>query len=126
MDFGNLGWKFPPTFNKYSKSVETVSDKDSIRESLYVLLTTTRGERLMVLDYGCDINTLAFKNLDLNLTTFIQNNIKTSIIKWEPRVDVSNVTVTQLEGGEGVIEIKIEYKIKRTNEKDSLIFTYSF
>ena len=113
MDFGNLGWKFPPTFNKYSKSVETVSDKDSIRESLYVLLTTTPGERLMVLDYGCDINTLAFKNLDLNLTTFIQNNIKTSIIKWEPRVDVSNVTVTQLEGGEGVIEIKIEYKIKR-------------
>ena len=126
MDFGNLGWKFPPTFNKYSKSVETVSDKDSIRESLYVLLTTTRGERLMVLDYGCDINTLAFKNLDLNLTTFIQNNIKTSIIKWEPRADVSNVTVTQLEGGEGVIEIKIEYKIKRTNEKDNLIFTYSF
>lgn len=126
MDFGNLGWKFPPTFNKYSKSVETVSDKDSIRESLYVLLTTTRGERLMVLDYGCDINTLAFKNLDLNLTTFIQNNIKTSIIKWEPRVDVSNVIVTQLEGGEGVIEIKIEYKIKRTNEKDNLIFTYSF
>ena len=126
MDFKSLGWKFPPTFNKYSKTVETVSDKDSIRESLYVLLTTTRGERLMVLDYGCDINTLAFKRLDLNLTTFIQNNIKTAIIKWEPRIEISNVIVTQLKDGEGIINIKIEYKIKRTNEKDSLVFTYNF
>jgi phage baseplate assembly protein W len=126
MDFKILGWKFPPTFNEYSNTVEMVSDKESIKESLYVLLTTTPGERLMVLDYGCDLNVLAFKKLDLNLTTFIQNNIKSAIIRWEKRIDVTNVKVSQIEDDNGIIKIDIEYIIKNTNETDVLSFIHNF
>ena len=67
-----LGWKFPIEFNIYSKSVEcTNSLYESVRNSLYILLTTTQGERLMELEYGCNVNSIMFKTLDLNLKTFI-------------------------------------------------------
>ena len=56
-----LGWKFPPSFNKFSKSVDVVYNENSIKESLYILLTTIPGERLMELDYGCDIHSTLFK-----------------------------------------------------------------
>ena len=76
MSSGFIGWKFPVVFNKYSRSVDVVDSlDDSIKESLYVLLTTTPGERLMELEYGCNIKSIAFKPLDLNLKTYISNNI---------------------------------------------------
>ena len=119
-----LGWKFPITFNKYSKTVDnTTSLEESIKTSLYLLLTTTQGERIMELEYGCDLNSIMFKPLDLNLKTFISNNIKSAIQKWEPRVNVLDVEVTN-ERNDPVISINVKYKIIETDIVDSLNFEY--
>lgn len=121
-----LGWKFQPSFNSYSKTVDMVSDKQSIKESLYVLLNTVPGERLMTLDYGCDLNYLAFKNLDLNTITLVQNNIKSAIARWEKRIDNVEVIVKQNDTCSEVVDINISYKIKNTEENDSYLFTYTY
>ena len=119
-----LGWKFPITFNKYSKTVDnTTSLEESIKTSLYLLLTTTQGERIMELEYGCDLNSIMFKPLDLNLKTFISNNIKSAIQKWEPRVNVLDVEVAN-ERNDPVISINVKYKIIETDIVDSLNFEY--
>lgn len=119
-----LGWKFPITFNKYSKTVDnTTSLEESIKTSLYLLLTTTQGERIMELEYGCDLNSIMFKPLDLNLKTFISNNIKSAIQKWEPRVNVLDVEVAN-ERNDPVISINVKYKIIETDTVDSLNFEY--
>lgn len=119
-----LGWKFPINFNKYSKSVDSTNSlEESIKTSLYLLLTTTRGERIMELEYGCDIASIMFKPLDLNTITFISNNIKSAIKKWEPRIDVLNVNVTS-ERNDPVVSINVKYKIIETDTVDSLSFNY--
>ena len=119
-----LGWKFPITFNKYSKTVDSTNSlEESIKTSLYLLLTTTQGERIMELEYGCDLNSIMFKPLDLNLKTFISNNIKSAIQKWEPRVNVLDVEVTN-ERNDPVISINVKYKIIETDTVDSLNFEY--
>ena len=119
-----LGWKFTITFNKYSKTVDnTTSLEESIKTSLYLLLTTTQGERIMELEYGCDLNSIMFKPLDLNLKTFISNNIKSAIQKWEPRVNVLDVEVAN-ERNDPVISINVKYKIIETDTVDSLNFEY--
>ena len=121
-----LGWKFQPSFNNYSKTVDMVSDKQSIKESLYVLLNTVPGERLMTLGYGCDLNYLAFKNLDSNLITLVQNNIKSAIARWEKRIDNVDVVIKQDSTCGEVIDINISYRIKNTEENDSYLFTYTY
>ena len=47
------GWKFPPVFSKESAAVEMVNAAEDIRESLWILLSTAPGERVMVPEFGC-------------------------------------------------------------------------
>ena len=119
-----LGWCFPPSFNKFSKSIDISSDEESIKESLYILLNTIPGERLMELDYGCDIQSILFKPLDLNIKTFLSNNLKASILKWEQRIDVNNIEITG-DTVNGILNINIVYSIKENGKVDNLEFTYN-
>ena len=120
-----VGWKFPPSFNLFGGNVDVVKGAPSIKESLFTLLTTVPGERNMELDYGCDINSLAFGVLDQNTKTFMTNNIKDAIAKWEKRITVDEVTLSQDNGEVGKIHIKISYTILDDNNKGEFLFDYS-
>ena len=120
------GWKFPPAFNVYSKTVDTVNGDQSIKESLQVLLTTIPGERLMELDYGCDLSVLAFKTLDTNLVTFMTNNIRQAIERWEKRINVQEILIDQVNDIDGVVKITIQYVVLKTTQSESFVLNYSF
>jgi phage baseplate assembly protein W len=119
------GWKFPPSFNLYGGNVEIVRGNQSIQESLFTLLTTVPGERNMELDYGCDVNSLAFGVLDQNTKTFMTNNIKDSITKWEKRIRVDKVELSQENSDIGKIHIKISYTVLQNNNKGEFAYNYS-
>jgi phage baseplate assembly protein W len=79
----------------------------------------------MELEYGCDINSLAFGILDQNTKTFMTNNIKDAIAKWEKRINVDEVVLSQDNGEVGKIHIKISYTILDDNNKGEFVFDYS-
>ena len=120
-----VGWKFPPSFNLFGGNVEVVSGNQSIQESLFTLLTTVPGERNMELEYGCDVNSLAFGVLDQNTKTFMTNNIKDSITKWEKRIRVDKVELSQENGDIGKIDIKISYTVLQNDNKGEFVYNYS-
>lgn len=121
------GWKFPVSFNVYSKSVETVnSDETSIRESLIVLLSTTIGERNMVDNYGCNVMDMAFQKIDTNMITFMTNNIRMAIDKWEKRIIVNNVFLKYHQENQEYLSIKIDYTIKNNSQNEILDFNFNF
>jgi uncharacterized protein len=126
--FIGVGWGFPPSFDRYSKSVEMVQDEIDIHQSLQVLFTTTPGERTMELNYGCDLSPLAFQRLDLNLKTFMINNIKEAIKRFEPRIRVTEIKLDIGESDDiaGTTTIYVSYIIKSTNMPGNLIYPYSF
>lgn len=124
-DNGLIGWKFPPTFNLFGGNIDVVRGEQSIKESLFTLLTTVPGERNMELDYGCDINSLAFSVLDQNTKTFMTNNIKESIAKWEKRIRVDDLILSQENGDIGKIQIKILYTVLQNDNKGEFLFDYS-
>lgn len=120
-----VGWKFPPSFNLFGGNVEVVNGNQSIQESLFTLLTTVPGERNMELEYGCDVNSLAFGVLDQNTKTFMTNNIKDSITKWEKRIRVDKVELSQENGDIGKIDIKISYTVLQNDNKGEFVYNYS-
>ena len=124
--FLGTGWGFPPAFDKYSKSVEMVKDEIDIHQSLKILFNTTPGERTMELDYGCDLSPLAFQRLDLNLKTFMINNIKDVIARYEPRIKVTEVKLETEDDTTGTINIHVNYVIKSTNTIGNLAYSHSF
>ena len=63
--FLGRGWSFPPTFDRKVGGVQMLEHEDDIASSLHILLSTARGERIMVPQYGCNMDELVFENLDM-------------------------------------------------------------
>jgi len=118
------GWKFPPVFSKESAAVEMVSAADDIRESLWILLSTSPGERLMVPEFGCALWRMVFEKLDPTTITEMEELVRRAILNWEPRVDVDAVTVEADPAVEGLVRIDVTYTIRRINTRSNLVFPF--
>ncbi len=88
------GWAFPPTFSRPAASVEMASDDVDVRQSLWILLSTALGERIMLPQYGCAIWQLVFRNVTTGFKTQVAEAVRQAIVDWEPRVDLGEVDVT--------------------------------
>jgi len=83
------------TFKKHpvSDDLVTVKDKAAIVQSITSLLFTQKGERLFQPDLGCDIYGSLFEPLDYITAGVIRSQINETIIKYEPRIRVDDVSV---------------------------------
>ncbi|WP_074405566.1 MULTISPECIES: GPW/gp25 family protein [Aquimarina] len=122
--FLGTGWGFPPEFNKTAKHVLMTSNEEDIKKSLEILLTTRLGERIMVPNYGCNLDELLFKPLDRTLKTFVIELIKTAILYHEPRIDVIKIDISETDELEGKLLVKIDYLIRSTNSRRNVVFPF--
>ncbi len=125
--FLGRGWSFPPTFNVETGLVEMVSDIKDIEQSLYILLSTSIGERVLQPNYGCNLNDYMFDALNNSLIGIIKHHVENSILYYEPRIIAENVTVTgpdSTELFEGKFTISIEYSIPEINSRFNYVYDY--
>lgn len=121
--FLGSGWSFPPSFDKNSKTVELVSDVEDINQSLEILLSTRLGERIMLPQYGCNLEQLVFETMNRSFETYITDLVRTALIYHEPRIDLESVTYENNQT-EGILLIIINYKIRITNSRSNFVFPF--
>ena len=122
--FLGRGWGFPPEFNKGTQAVKMLEDEADIKSSLEILLSTRLGERIMVPGYGCNLDELLFKPLNLTLKTFVVDLIKTAILYHEPRIDVNRINIDPTNELEGVLLINIDYTVRTTNSRKNIVYPF--
>jgi hypothetical protein len=122
--FLGRGWGFPPEFNRATKAVGMLEDEADIKSSLEILLSTRLGERVMVPDYGCNLDELIFKPLTLTLKTFVIDLIKTAILYYEPRIDLNKIAIDPTDELEGVLLINLEYTVRATNSRKNMVYPF--
>lgn len=122
--FLGRGWSFPPEFNKGTQAVKMLEDEADIESSLEILLSTRLGERVMVPKYGCNLDELLFKPLNLTVKTYVIDLIKTAILYYEPRIDVTKIEIDPSDELNGVLLINIEYIIRTTNSRKNMVYPY--
>lgn len=122
--FLGTGWSFPPEFRKETKAVKMLHDNEDIKSSLEILLSTRLGERVMVPDYGCNLDELLFKPLTLTLKTYVIDLMKTAILYHEPRIDVKKITINQSDERNGELFISIDYVVRNTNSRKNMVFPF--
>ncbi len=122
--FLGTGWGFPPEFNRTIKAVKMLEDEADIKSSLEILLSTRLGERIMVPGYGCNLDELMFKPLNLTLKTFVVDLIKTAILYHEPRIDVNKINIDPTNELEGVLLINLDYTIRTTNSRKNMVYPF--
>jgi phage baseplate assembly protein W len=121
--FLGRGWGFPPTFNSLTDTVVMADADTDIRESLWIILSTSLGERVMLPTFGCDLISKVFSTLTTTTANEIASMVTNAIIAWEPRVTVEKVTVTDSTLN-GWLDIAIDYMVRQTNSRSNLVFPY--
>jgi phage baseplate assembly protein W len=122
--FLGTGWSFPPTFSRQSYSVEMVSDERDIRQSLWILFSTSAGERVMMPEYGSRLWQMVFRNITTTLMTQLEDIVRQAVLYWEARIDVDDVTVQPDASIDGLVLINVSYTIRQTNSRNNLVFPF--
>lgn len=126
-DFLGRGWAFPPKFIKStgsaSFSAEMVSETIDIDQSIQILLSTIIGERIMLPEFGCNLDDLLFEPINTTLITSMTDRVKKALMRYEPRIKLDSMNVFKSET-EGLISITLEYTIRATNTRNNLVFPF--
>jgi hypothetical protein len=122
--FLGRGWSFPPAFNRSLPGVEMLEQEADIASSLEILLSTAQGERVMLSQYGCNLEELVFETLDTRMKTLMVDKVESAILYHEPRVELESVDLDDSRELEGVILIEVIYRVKTTNSRFNFVFPY--
>src|SRR6478735_1696263 len=101
-----------------------VSGDDEIAESIRLILGTSPGERPMRPDFGCPIHDHVFAPADASIIGMIAFEVRNSLARWEPRIDVLDVVVSQDGSRPILLYIDITYEISDTNDPRNLVFPF--
>lgn len=123
-DFLGRGWGFPPTFTDQARGVGMSSGQEDIEASLKILLSTRLDERVMRLDYGCQLDRLLFEPITTNLITQMKDLIYYAILHYEPRVKLQGINFDSSRQLEGVILISLDYEIISTNSRYNYVYPF--
>src|SRR5262245_19606275 len=119
--FLGVGWKFPLQVNS-AGGVAVSLYEQRVEESIYLILSTARGERVMLPDFGCGIHDLTFSPNTPGARSAIVDAVRTALVKYEPRIDVLDVlTETQ---AENLLLIRISYRIRANNAIGNLVYPF--
>jgi len=120
------GWAFPPEFSKATKESKLIAEDDDIKESLYILLSTSPGERVMHPSYGCGIKSLVFDNVTESRITILKDMITKSILFFETRINLNSIDINTDRINDGVLLVNIFYTIRTTNNRSNMVYPYYF
>ncbi|NEQ75369.1 MAG: GPW/gp25 family protein [Okeania sp. SIO2C9] len=123
LSFLGTGWSFPPTFNKNTGTVEMVSDEEDIKESLEIILSTGSSERVMQLDFGCELSQFMFEEVTQSLITRIRGTISDALLEHEPRIEVNDISVEEGEE-QGLLLIGVSYTVRATNTRSNMVYPF--
>lgn len=117
------GWSFPVNIDHLTGIISSQEEKD-IRESIEIILGTSKGERIMNPDFGCGIHDYVFETMNTFTAGMIEESVREALSRWEPRIDVMDLSVVFDESDQGRLLINIGYLIRTTNRELNLVYPF--
>jgi uncharacterized protein len=125
-EFLGTGWAFPVAISRDIGLVESVSHETDIKQSIRIILGTSKGERVMRPDFGCGIHDLAFAAITTQVMAEIETTVREALRQFEARIEVFNVTVGTRHLDQGYLDVEIDYRIRATNQPGNLVYPFYF
>ena len=89
--YSDLDLRFKPHPN--FGDVVPLKDLAAIKNSIKTILLTNKGERPFQPSFGCNITGYLFESPDPVTLSFLEDEIKDALAKYEPRVIITDVNV---------------------------------
>jgi hypothetical protein len=122
-EYLGVGWKFPLQVTP-SGGLARARYELRVEESVYLILATARGERVMMPDFGCGIHDLVFSPNTPGTIGLVAQQVRRALVAWEPRIDVLDIVVDSPEGEANLLLIKVGYRIRANNALANLVYPF--
>src|SRR5215467_12389861 len=123
MDFIGRGLAFPLRTDA-TGSIALVGGDREIVEAIRLILATAPGERPMRPEFGCAVHDFVFFPADDTTAGRIAYEVRASLERWEPRVEIAEVEVTVDPVAAATLWIEIRYMRRGTNDPRNLVFPF--
>lgn len=121
--FLGQGWAFPITVDEHG-SVAATAYEDAVRQSIWLILSTAPGERVMRPDFGAGLADLVFAPNSPATQGVVGSTVKAALVEWEPRIDVLGVAVTADPAQPTRLLVEVDYAVRATSSRFNLVYPF--
>ena len=125
-EFLGRGWSFPVRLLPGSGRIAAVEHDEDIRQSIRIILGTSKGSRVMRPDFGCGIHDRVFATIDTATITQIKRDVEEALRTYEARIDLLSVAVDSAPLYDGRLDVQIDYRVRSTNQSDNYVYPFYF
>ncbi|HET7924861.1 MAG TPA: GPW/gp25 family protein [Rhodanobacteraceae bacterium] len=122
-DFLGTGLRFPLQASPAGR-IATSSTEQRVEESIYLILGTRLGERVMLPDFGCAIHDLAFEPNNAATRTRAIDAVSRSLVLFEPRIDVLEVTAMSAPDEANLLLVRVDYRLRSNNAIGNVVYPF--
>ena len=93
-----------------------------VRSNFKNLILTRKGERVMQPEFGCDLHTLLFQQIDDDMEFSVRNAVTSAVDRWLPYLEVIDLVVQiNADNDPYKIGIVVDYRFRNNpNVTDSI------
>jgi phage baseplate assembly protein W len=125
-DFLGVGWSYPVSTDALSGDIALSRYERDVREAILIILQTGRGERIMRPRFGCGIHDMVFEEISATTIHAVKASVEEALVTYEARIELINVAVDPLRALDGMLLIAIDYRVRRTNQVDNLVYPFFY
>jgi len=120
-EFIGQGLAFPLQINPRGE-ITLARGRTEIEQSIRIILGTMPGERVRRPEFGCRAYELVFEPRNATTRGRLASYVREALRRWEPRIDLKAVDVTDHQDSTLLVEIK--YIIKDTHDERSIVYPF--
>lgn len=94
-------------------------NSEAVGNSLINILSTNKGERLMLPEFGANLRALLFEGMNEDFVKLVAGQIRTEIEKWDPRISILSIKFDQV-AQELSMYITIRFSVKGSSQIEEL------
>ena len=111
------GISFPPRIGVDGRFAYSAG-AENVRESIRVILSTDRQERVMLPQFGGGLTRYLFEPNTPDTHRLIQERITQALTRWEPRIDLETVRVIAAPDDPRAAVATVRYRLRATGVSD--------
>lgn len=117
------GWAFPPQIGPQG-GLALTSERTELDQAIRIILSTSPGQRVMRPTFGCRLHDLVFAPNNSHTAAQARRYVEEALGMWEPRINVTRVNVQPDPQDASHLLIEIEYRVKATYDRRSLVYPF--
>ena len=122
--FLGVGFAFPLQIDPATGQFGFAAYEADVQQAIFTILSTAKGERVMVPDFGCGMHDRVFSPNTATQANAVSADVREALTRWEPRIDLLDVNVT-IDGAQGeVLLIRVDYRIRANNAFYNTVYPF--